>query len=330
MQKNFNKNKNSFSHKSFDNNLLIKKRNNSNNKLINYKRINRSLDSYSMRQKIKNKINESLKSNNKNKKQSNNFKGIKNSKKYNKFVNHPLKIKTDNYSINNNKNNNTLNNSINNYVNQNRNKKSKLDYLKIKNIPNLTERLNTEKSKDTYTNSIYLFSESEKMKLMTIEKNKTKVSSLEKINKNNNLKNKNNYIQKRNSLQNYLMFINKGKKTQQNNTNKNNLTFCNEFNINEFESLQLRPKKFEGIIDIICISYKNLRDSILYIKKILEKKNILFLHTSPYIFKCSKDFKKFEIEICRIEGDIYYYYVKSKIKLDNVQKNLILNIFEYQ
>ena len=132
--------------------------------------------------------------------------------------------------------------------------------------------------------------------------------------------------------------MNKGKKTQQNpinnyintykNSNSINYKIYNEFDINEIENVQLRPKKYEGIIDIICISYKNLRESILFIKKILEKKNIIFLHTSPYIFKCSKDCKKFDIEICRIESDLYYYNVKSKNKLDIFQKNLVLNIFE--
>ena len=340
MQKNYSKNKNSFSHKSFDHRTLIKNRN-SNNQLTKNKKINRSVDNYYIKQKNKNEKN-ILKKITKNKKPT---KNIKNLKKFNKFVNNPLKIKTDNFSMNNNKNYNniSLNNSIVNQINLNnnisfRNKKNKLDYLNVKNLPNLTERLNTEKSNDKYLNSFYLLTESERLKLNTIEKKKKKENSLEKSNKLNYLKTKNNHIKKRNSIQNSLILMNKGKKTQQNpinnyintykNSNSINYKIYNEFDINEIENIQLRPKKYEGIIDIICISYKNLRESILFIKKILEKKNIIFLHTSPYIFKCSKDCKKFDIEICRIESDLYYYNVKSKNKLDIFQKNLVLNIFE--
>ena len=332
MQKNYNKNKNSFSHKSFDNRILKNKRN-SNNQLIKSKKINRSVDNYLIK---KNKNQNLLNKITKNKKQSN--KKIKNLKKYNKFLNNPLKIKTDNFSMNNNNkniNNISLNNSIGNQMSINnnitqRNKKSKLDYLKVKNLPNLTERLNTEKSNDKYLNNFYLLTET--------EKKKKKENSLEKNNKTNYLKTKNNHIKKRNNFQNYMMFTNKGKKTQRNSINVNNFSYknsnsinykiYNEFDINEIENIQLRPKKYEGIIDISCISYKNLRESILFIKKILEKKNILALHTSPYIFKCNKDCKKFDIEICRIESDLYYYNVKSKNKLDIFQRNFILNIFE--
>ena len=131
--------------------------------------------------------------------------------------------------MNNNKNynNNSLNNSIVNQINLNnnisfRNKKNKLDYFKGKNLPNLTERLNTEKSNDKYLNSVYLLTDSEKLKLNTIEKKKKKENSLEKSNKLNYLKTKNNHIKKRNSIQNSLILMNKGKKTQQNPINNYN------------------------------------------------------------------------------------------------------------
>ena len=97
--------------------------------------------------------------------------------------------------------------------------------------------------------------------------------------------------------------------------------------LEEKKILKNHPRKYYGIIDLLCVSYKNLEDSIKYIKNILKNNSIFFIQTTNYIFRCNKFSTSFDIEIVEIDKKIYYYLIKIKNGSVFTEKKLIKQFF---
>ena len=106
---------------------------------------------------------------------------------------------------------------------------------------------------------------------------------------------------------------------------KNNV--MHESFLEEKKILKNHPRKYYGIIDLLCVSYKNLEDSIKYIKNILKNNSIFFIQTTNYIFRCNKFSTSFDIEIVEIDKKIYYYLIKIKNGSVFTEKKLIKQFF---
>ena len=87
------------------------------------------------------------------------------------------------------------------------------------------------------------------------------------------------------------------------------------------------PRKNDGIIDLLCISYLSLNESIKYIKNVLKNNWIYFNQTNNYTFRCNKHTTSFDIEIVEIDEDLYYYLVKIKNGNIFTEKKLIRQLF---
>ncbi len=97
--------------------------------------------------------------------------------------------------------------------------------------------------------------------------------------------------------------------------------------VEEKKIVKNNPRKYYGIIDLLCVSYKNLEDSIKYIKNILKNNSIFFIQTTNYIFRCNKFSTSFDIEIVEIDKKLYYYLIKIKNGSVFTEKKLIKQFF---
>ena len=109
--------------------------------------------------------------------------------------------------------------------------------------------------------------------------------------------------------------------------NKFRSNLMHESFVEEKKIVKNHPRKYYGIIDLLCVSYKNLEDSIKYIKNILKNNSIFFIQTTNYIFRCNKFSTSFDIEIVEIDKKIYYYLIKIKNGSVFTEKKLIKQFF---
>ena len=84
-----------------------------------------------------------------------------------------------------------------------------------------------------------------------------------------------------------------------------------------------------NIINLSLLSFKNLNESIKDLKNKIKKKNIQIINNNNNnnLFKCCKLSLYFDIEICEIEKNIYYYLFKFKNGNKKQRENFIKTFF---
>ena len=167
---------------------------------------------------------------------------------------------------------------------------------------------------------------------------KTKIKLSKNVNKtlnnsiilNNELSNK--------AMNNSLIYTNK--KYQKLNSKSSNDSFfepltertsiyCHKTHESFVEDRKIKniPRKYNGIIDLLCISSLSLNECIKHIKIILKNNFIFNIQTTNYIFRCNKYSTSFDIEIVEIDDDLYYYLIKIKNGSIFTEKKLIRQLF---
>jgi hypothetical protein len=107
-----------------------------------------------------------------------------------------------------------------------------------------------------------------------------------------------------------------------NNNNKNKKKKINNNNNNN------KNLKEINIINLSLLSFKNLNESIKDLKNKLKKKNIQIINNNNNnLFKCCKLSLYFDIEICEIEKNIFYYSFKFKNGNKKQRENFIKTFF---
>ena len=87
------------------------------------------------------------------------------------------------------------------------------------------------------------------------------------------------------------------------------------------------PNHYKGVIDIRCISQYDIKESLNRVLSRLKQKNIFYVQTSLYKFRCSKQLTSFDIELSLIDSGLCYFLVKIKSGGVNANVDLISNLF---
>ena len=87
------------------------------------------------------------------------------------------------------------------------------------------------------------------------------------------------------------------------------------------------PSHYKGVIDIRCISQYDIKESLNRVLSRLKQKNIFYVQTSLYKFRCSKQLTSFDIELSLIDNGLCYFVVKIKSGGVNANVDLIDNLF---
>ena len=87
------------------------------------------------------------------------------------------------------------------------------------------------------------------------------------------------------------------------------------------------PNHYKGVIDIRCISQYDIKESLNRVLSRLKQKNIFYVQTSLYKFRCSKQLTSFDIELTLIDSGLCYFLVKIKSGGVNANVDLISNLF---
>ena len=126
----------------------------------------------------------------------------------------------------------------------------------------------------------------------------------------NNMKNQQNKTRK-SSLNiikrpsNFSLKRNKNKSTNQSKIDNDKL---NKYQMKK----TLYPRRYKGPVDLLLISYKNIKETINDLKEKLKSNKFYSMCLSRFKFKCIKNIINFQIEIVEIENNNYYFLLKVK------------------
>ena len=217
--------------------------------------------------------------------------------------------------------------NINNYNNENFYNKNTIDKFFKENLMKKKIFFNKKKSYDdlkNYSSNIKINNQKHLLH------NNSSLPNLSIDNNNNNNSINNDLIE-----YNLITFAN-NKDSESPTKNNNNFKTINVYDTIEINNNNNNKKKKINnkikeinIINLSLLSFKNLNESIKDLKNKIKKKNIQIINNNNNnnLFKCCKLSLYFDIEICEIEKNIYYYLFKFKNGNKKQRENFIKTFF---